>query len=165
MSDGFWISLQPLWGTCWVLGHPHSDVQMESPVFQVLFFKAAFYISTSILVHGVIPPWVQDFALNPWTSWGSCLLNSSGVEVSLAAQPCGISATPPGFVSSANSLRVCSAPSGSLMRMLNRIGAGIVPWSTLIVTGFQLDFVPLTEYRLQKWTLLLIILRTYYSVI
>ncbi|KAK4806792.1 hypothetical protein QYF61_005588 [Mycteria americana] len=62
----------------------------------------------------------------------------------MAARSSAISATPPTFVSPANLLRVHSAPSSrSLMKMLNRTGPSIDPWATPLVTGIQLDFVPL----------------------
>ncbi|KAK1208189.1 ZFR protein, partial [Pygoscelis papua] len=66
------------------------------------------------------------------------------VEISLwmAAQPSGTSATAPSFVSSANLLRVHSAPSSrSLRKILNMTGPSIDPWGTLLVTSLQLGFI------------------------
>jgi len=62
----------------------------------------------------------------------------------MAAQPSGISATPPCCVSSANFLWIHSDPSSrSLMKTLNRIGPNIDPWGTQLVTGLQLGCIPL----------------------
>ena len=61
----------------------------------------------------------------------------------IAAQPAGMSATPPSIVSWANFLRVDSIPSSrSLTRMLNMIGPSYHLWTTLLVTGLQLDTMP-----------------------
>lgn len=59
-----------------------------------------------------------------------------------AVQPFGTPATPPSSVSTANLLRVHSAPfSRYLMKILNRTGPSIDSWDTV---ASQLDFVPLT---------------------
>lgn len=51
-----------------------------------------------------------------------------------------LSATPPSFVSSANSLRLLSSPSSQwLMKMLNRTGPHTSPWGTPLVSCLQLD--------------------------
>ena len=61
----------------------------------------------------------------------------------MVAQPCSVSATPSGHVSSANFLRVQSASSSkSLMKMFNGIGSSMGPWRTLLFSR-QLDFMPL----------------------
>ena len=58
----------------------------------------------------------------------------------MAAQPAGVSTTPPSFVSSANVLRVHSnSSSRSLMKKLNKTGPSTDPWGTPLVTGLQLD--------------------------
>lgn len=50
----------------------------------------------------------------------------------------------PSFVSSADLVMVHSALSfRSLLKMWNRTGPSIVPWSTAEVTGLQMDFKPL----------------------
>ncbi|KAK4828690.1 LOW QUALITY PROTEIN: hypothetical protein QYF61_000528 [Mycteria americana] len=65
-------------------------------------------------------------------------------SVSMAAQPSGVSANPPRFVSPENFLRSHAAPPPrSLMKMLNRTGPNIDPWGALLVNGLQLDFIPL----------------------
>ena len=62
----------------------------------------------------------------------------------MAAQPSGVSATPPSFVSSANLLQVHSIPSSlSLMSKLNKTGPSTDPWGTPLVTSLQLDSAPL----------------------
>ena len=62
----------------------------------------------------------------------------------MAAQLCGVLVTCPSFVSSANLVRLHSVPSSrSLMKVLNRTGPSIYSWGPLLVTGLQLDFVPL----------------------
>lgn len=61
----------------------------------------------------------------------------------IVAWPSDESAMPPGFVLSANLLRVLSR-SKSLTKMLNRTESSTDPSGTpIIVTGLQLDFVPL----------------------
>ena len=63
----------------------------------------------------------------------------------MAAQPSGVSTTPPSFVSSANLLRVHSnSASKSLMKKLNKTGPSTDPWWTALVTGLQVDSAPLT---------------------
>jgi len=62
----------------------------------------------------------------------------------MAAQPSGVSATHPTFVSSANLLRVrFILSSRSLMSKLNKTGPSTDPWGTPLVTGLQLDSAPL----------------------
>lgn len=54
----------------------------------------------------------------------------------MATKASGVSATSPSFVSSVSLLRVCFAPSSRLlMKVLNKTGASITPWSTLLVTA------------------------------
>jgi len=63
----------------------------------------------------------------------------------MTAQPSGVSATPHTFGSSANLLRVHSAPpSRSLPKMSNSHLLSTDAWGTPLVTGLLLDFVPLT---------------------
>lgn len=57
----------------------------------------------------------------------------------MVAQPGGLSATPPSFVSPTDLLRVHSF--NQLMKMLNDIGPSIDPWGTLLVISLQMDFV------------------------
>lgn len=57
----------------------------------------------------------------------------------MAAQPSGLSATPPSFVSSADHYMLSFR---SLWKML-RMNTSIHPWCTLLVTGLQQCFVPL----------------------
>lgn len=57
----------------------------------------------------------------------------------MVAQPGGLSATPPSFVSPTDLLRVHSF--NQLMKMLNDIGPSTDPWGTLLVIGLQMDFV------------------------
>lgn len=66
----------------------------------------------------------------------------------MVAQPGGLSATPPSFVSPTDLLRVHSF--NQLMKMLNDIGPSIDPWGTPPVTDLQLVFVLLvTSLELQ----------------
>ena len=56
----------------------------------------------------------------------------------MAAQPSGVSTTPPSLVSSANLLRVHSnSSSRSLMKKLNKTGPSTDPWGTPLVTGLE----------------------------
>lgn len=56
-----------------------------------------------------------------------------------AAQPTGVTATPPGFVSSVNLLKHHSAPSSrSLTKKLNSTRPSISPWGIPLLTRFQL---------------------------
>ena len=58
----------------------------------------------------------------------------------MAAQPSGVSTTPPSFVSSANLLRVCSVPSSrTSMNKRNKTGPRTEPWGTPLATGLRLD--------------------------
>ena len=62
----------------------------------------------------------------------------------MAAKLYGVLATSSNIVSPANMLRVHSLPSsGSLMKRLSSIGPINDPWDAQLVTGLQLDFVPL----------------------
>ena len=57
----------------------------------------------------------------------------------MAAQPAGVSTTPPSLVSSANWLRVHSnSSSRSLMKKLNKTGPSTDPWGTPLVTRVTL---------------------------
>ena len=58
----------------------------------------------------------------------------------MAAQPAAASTPPPCFVSSANSVPL----SRSLMKISNIAGPSTDPWSASLVTGLQLDYVPLS---------------------
>lgn len=79
---------------------------------------------------GLFPPQVQNFSF-PCVEFllthFFSLLQSSW----MAAQPYGVSATAPSFVTSADMLQ------------LNRIGPGVEPWHTPLMTGLQLDFMRL----------------------
>ena len=58
----------------------------------------------------------------------------------MAAQPSGVPAPPPSFVSLANLLRVHSVPSSrSVMNKLNNTGPSTDPWGPPLATGLQLD--------------------------
>ena len=58
----------------------------------------------------------------------------------MAAQPSGVSTTPPSLVSSANLLMVhFNSSSRSLLKKLNKTGPSTDPWGTPLVTGLQLD--------------------------
>jgi len=60
----------------------------------------------------------------------------------MAIRPADVRATPPGFVLSANLLRVDSVTSfRSLKSVLNSAGPSIYPCGTPVVTGVQMDFV------------------------
>ena len=84
---------------------------------------------------------------------GLCFLLFSFLMLSLAhfssllrplwvpAQPFGVSVAPLSFVSSANLLRVHSAP--SLVKVLNSIGSSIDAWGMPPVSDLHLDFMPL----------------------
>ena len=62
----------------------------------------------------------------------------------MAAQPAGVSTTPPSFVSSTNLLRVHSnSSSRSLMKKLNKTRLSTDPWGIPLVTSLQLDSAPL----------------------
>lgn len=99
---------------------------------QILFCKALFQLASPqhILVHGLVPPQVQDFSILlaelddvPFSPF----LQPSEVPPGSRTSSC-VSATPPSFLSSANLLRVRSAPSSnSLMEMLKNIGPSIDP--------------------------------------
>ena len=103
----------------------------------VLFRQAVFQL---ISVQHILVPFPFWNFMGFLSGHFSVLLRS----LSMAAGPSGISTTPPRFVSSENFLREHSAPSSrSIKKMLNRTGPTIDPWCTLLVTGFQLDFVPL----------------------
>ena len=74
----------------------------------------------------------------------SAQLSSLSSSHWMAAQPSGVSTTPPSLVSSANLLRVHSNPSSrSLMKKLNKIGPSTDPWGSPLLTGLQLDSAPL----------------------
>lgn len=62
----------------------------------------------------------------------------------MAAWCSGVPATPPSLVLWANWLRLCSVQSPRLLiKMFNRVEPNIEPWGTPLVTGLQLDFMPL----------------------
>ena len=62
----------------------------------------------------------------------------------MLGQSPGVSVTPFSFVSSENLLRMHSAPlSRSLMKMLYTTASSINPWSMILLTDMQLDFMPL----------------------
>ncbi|KAK4828728.1 hypothetical protein QYF61_000719 [Mycteria americana] len=115
--------------------------------------KASFQLGDPqhILVPEVFAPWVQDSTLVELYEVPASPFSSISRPLWMAAQPSGISATPPSFVSSVNLLKVHSAPtSRSLMKMLNRTEPSTDSWGTLLVTGLQLDCLPLiTTLRTQ----------------
>jgi len=99
-----------------------------------------------VLVPGVVLPQVQDPALALVELHQVPLCPTlQPVQVSLmAAQPSGVSTTPPSLVSPADLLRVHSnSSSRSLMKKLNKTGPSTDPWGTPLVTGLQLDSAPL----------------------
>ena len=62
----------------------------------------------------------------------------------MPAQPSGVPATLPSFMSPANLLRLHSVPSSrSWMKKMNKNGWTTDPQGTLLVTGLQLDSEPL----------------------
>lgn len=70
-----------------------------------------------------------------WTSWDSCQPSLSR-SLTVAAQLSGISATISSILSSANLLRVHSAPSSKwLMKMVNRTRRNIGPWGTPLTSN------------------------------
>jgi len=61
----------------------------------------------------------------------------------MAAQPSGVSTTPPSLVSSANLLRVHSnSSSRSLMKKLNKVGPSTDPWGTPLFIYLTLGYIP-----------------------
>ena len=91
---------------------------------------------------GVVPPQGQDFALS--------FVDLHEILVGLLFQPAvvplhtahllGVSTTASDFASSVSLLKVHSvSPVRLLMKNLNKTGFSIVPWSTPVVTGLQLD--------------------------
>ncbi|KAF1440525.1 Zinc finger RNA-binding protein, partial [Pygoscelis papua] len=126
-----------------LLAHVQLGVRQDP---RVLFCQAAFQLGgcQHILVHGVVPRWLQNFALplvelheipiGPFLQPVEVPLDGSTTlwHISHSSQ----------FVSSANLWRVHSAPSSrSLMKVLNRTGPSIDPWCTLLVTSLQLGFI------------------------
>ncbi|KAK4830496.1 hypothetical protein QYF61_011409 [Mycteria americana] len=116
---------------CTLLAH----VQLVEHDPQVLFCKAAFHLVSPQpeLVHGVIPPQVQDLQFPLLNSIRFLSAHFSSLLRSLwtLAQSFGVSATRPSFATSANLLRVNSAPSSRpLMKMLNSAGPSINPRGT-----------------------------------
>lgn len=124
---------------------------------QVFFWQAAFQLCDHqlLLVPVFVPAQAQDFALLP-VKFHKALISLPLQPVSLAAQPSfppQVSPHPPSFVSSPDLLRVHTTPSsGSLIKILNRTEPSVSPWGTLIVTGFQLNFVSLISI-LRAWLL------------
>lgn len=62
----------------------------------------------------------------------------------MATQSPSVSATHPTFVSSANLLKVHSAPPPMLLMKMSVLTSVLVPWDTQLLTGLQLEFVLLT---------------------
>ena len=95
----------------------HQGALLACFPFGVLFCKAVFQLASPqhILVHGLVPPQVQDFSILraelddvPFSP------SLQPVEVPLDSRTTScVSATPPSFLSSANLLRVHSAPSSN----------------------------------------------------
>ena len=74
----------------------------------------------------------------------SAQLSSLSRSRGMAAQPSGVSTTPPSFVSPANLLRVHSVLSFRLLKKrLNKTGTSTNLWGIPLVTGLQLDSAPL----------------------
>lgn len=108
-------------------------------VYQDLHVFSAKLLSSCLWLF--VPSQLQDFAL-PHVEFHD--IPVCPTVWNHEVQPFGVSATPHSFASTANLLRVHPAPfSRSLMKILNRIGPSIDSWDTLLVTGLQLDFVPL----------------------
>jgi len=73
-------------------------------------------------------------------SFLSAQLSSLSRSRWMAAQASGVSATPPGYVSSANLLSAHSVPSSrSCINKLNKTGLSTDPWGTPLATDFQPD--------------------------
>ncbi|KAK4831590.1 hypothetical protein QYF61_018350 [Mycteria americana] len=116
---------------------------------QILFYQAAFQLGgpQCLLVPGVIPSQVSDLALllielhevlaSPFLQPVKVPLDASTTLwcISHSSQFCVISKLAEGTL--------CPS-SRSLMKMLNRMRPNIDPWATPLVTGLQLDFMPLT---------------------
>lgn len=99
-----------------------------------------------VLVPGVILLQCRILYISHWTSWDSCQPSSGLLKTPwMAAWPSHESATPCSFMSPTNLLRVYTTPSSRLlMRMLNRTEPSTDHWSTVLITGLQLDFSPVT---------------------
>lgn len=110
-----------------LLVHVHQNHQVPS-------CKAAFQLVITQSVPDVLPPGaglchfpLLNLIKFPISYFSRKLLRSSW----MAAQPSGLSITPPNFISSVNLLEVHSVPSfRSLRKRLNSICSKINPWST-----------------------------------
>lgn len=98
------------------------------------------WVSSDVLVHGVIFFQLQDFAL---------LVQLPGVPVGLFLQPVKLPQDRRVALWPLLSV-LCHLHTGwvytlhhHLMKVVNRIKPSIDPWGTLPATGFQLDFMPL----------------------
>ena len=114
---------------------------------------------------GCSPPGAGLCTSPCWTAWRSHQPISTACPGPSGWQyDSGVSAPPPSLVSSANLLRVCSAPpSRSLMKMFNRIRAWIDPCSTPVVTDLQLRLYVSDHLPLEMFLTLILTVGTLYK--